>query len=74
MENGETVFGFRAKGPNFSLLQIIQTDSGDYPLSYSMGNWGFFPGGKRGRSLNLAIHLQVKAGVMNKRNYNSDRP
>lgn len=46
VEDGETVFGFRAEGRNFSLLQIIQTDNGGYPLSYSMGNWGFFQGVK----------------------------
>jgi hypothetical protein len=42
VEDGEAVVGFRAEGPNFTLLQTIQTDSGGYPLSYSMGTWGFF--------------------------------
>jgi hypothetical protein len=28
-----------------SLLHVVQTDSGAYPSSYSMGNGGSFPGG-----------------------------
>jgi hypothetical protein len=46
VEDGETVVGFRAEGRNFSLPQIIQTDSGGYPLSYSMGASGCFQGVK----------------------------
>ena len=33
VEDGETVVGLQAEGRDFSLLQIIQTDSRGYPLS-----------------------------------------
>jgi hypothetical protein len=33
-------------GSKFSLLHIVQTDSGSHPASYPMGTGGSFPGGK----------------------------
>jgi hypothetical protein len=33
-------------GQEFSLLQVVKTDSGAHPASYPMGNGVSFPGGK----------------------------
>jgi hypothetical protein len=41
--------GVRVRGPvgqEFSLLHVVQTDSGAHPASYPMSTGGFFPGGK----------------------------
>ena len=39
VEDGDTVVGFRAEGPNFSLLQITQTDTGatHSPIRWVLG-------------------------------------
>jgi hypothetical protein len=40
--------GFESRyGPEFSLLQVVQTGSGVHPTSYPMGTGGSFPGVKR---------------------------
>jgi hypothetical protein len=35
---------------DFSLLHVVQTDSGAHPASYPMGAAGSFPGGKADHS------------------------
>jgi hypothetical protein len=34
------------EGKKFSLLHMVQTDSGGHPTAYKMGTGGSFPGGK----------------------------
>jgi hypothetical protein len=34
------------RGKRFCLLRVVQTGSEAYPVSYPMGTWGSFPGGK----------------------------
>jgi hypothetical protein len=42
----ELEFDFRQGVRDFSLLYIVQTDSGAYPASLSNEYWGLFPQGK----------------------------
>jgi hypothetical protein len=34
------------EGQEFSVLYVVQTGSGAHPASYTMGNGGYFSGGK----------------------------
>jgi hypothetical protein len=49
-------------GPEFSLLQIVQTGSEVHPTSYPMGTGDSFPSGKSGRGIKLTTHLQLVPG------------
>jgi hypothetical protein len=53
----------------FSTLSILTLELPILPFG---GYLGLFTGGKNGRAVKLATHLQVNAGAMNKRNYNSN--
>jgi hypothetical protein len=46
-------------GSRFSLLHVVQTDSGAHRTFYPMGTEGLFPRGQSGRGVKLTTRLQL---------------
>jgi hypothetical protein len=46
LDNRGSGVRFPAEAENFSLHHRVQNCSGTHPVSYPMGTWGSFPGGK----------------------------
>jgi hypothetical protein len=55
---GQTGVRKPVKEGEVSLLQNVQTNSGDHPASYSMGT-GFFPEGKSGQGVMSTTHFHL---------------
>jgi hypothetical protein len=64
-------FDFGQRDPIFLFSKLSKLTLG-LPILLFGGYLGLLPGGKNGLAVKLATHLQVNAGVMNKRNYNSN--
>lgn len=58
MDDKATVLRFPAATKDFSLIRRIQTGSGAYPVSYTMGRGGSLPG-YRGTDMKLATYVHI---------------